>query len=78
MAGATDTIAVMLLTDALRAWLRAHPAPSQVQASALVYELAALIARDADSVARAHALIDHWSVTMKHQITNFGVGAEHP
>ncbi len=66
------------LTKALRAWLRARPEPDMIQATALCYELTALIARNAHSVPQAHALLDRWLWEMKEQIATLGVGVEHP
>jgi hypothetical protein len=73
------TVAATLdLTTALRAWLRARPEPSPVQAAALAYEIAALMAQDAPSEPQAFALVDTWAAGMKWQIHAFGIGREHP
>jgi hypothetical protein len=66
------------LTDALRVWLRARREPPEVQASAMAYEIAALIAKHADTVPQACALVDRWMGEMKAQIRTLGVGREHP
>jgi hypothetical protein len=66
------------LSDALRQWLRARDDRPDVQATALVYETAALIALHAESIEQAHALVDAWGLTMKDQIHRLGVGVEHP
>jgi hypothetical protein len=73
-----DTLAAADLTDALRAWLRARPEPPAVVAAALTFELAALLARYAESVPQAYALLDVQIETLKAQIAVFGVGREHP
>jgi len=68
------------LSIQFRAWLREqqHTQPTEVVAGALVYELAALIAREAPNEPTAHRLVDRWAAVMKSQITLFGVGVEHP
>lgn len=66
------------LSDELRAWLRARREPRMVQAAALCYELAALVARDAYTVPQAYALLDEWLRVMKEQIAKLDVGVEHP
>lgn len=66
------------LSDALRRWLRARPEPHPFQAGALAYELAALIARHAESLPVAYRLVDSWNQIMKEQIAEFGIGHEHP
>lgn len=66
------------LTTALRQWLRARPEAPEVQATALVYELAALLALHASTVPQACALVDAWRDKMKEQIQILGVGVEHP
>jgi hypothetical protein len=66
------------LSTALRAWLRTHDEPTEVLAGALVYELAALIARDAPSIVAGVDLVDRWAAVMKSQIAMFGVRREHP
>ena len=53
-----------------------HPIP--VVASALVYEMGALIARCANEIEDADSLIDGWAETMKLQVRRFGVGVQHP
>lgn len=67
-----------ILSDELRAWLRRRHEAPDIMAGALVYELAALIARDAPTVARAEALIHFWADEMKDQVRRLGVGVEHP
>jgi hypothetical protein len=66
------------LTTALRAWLRARHESPAVQAAALAYEIAALIATDAPTEPQAFALVDTWAAGMKWQIHAFGIGVEHP
>jgi hypothetical protein len=66
------------LADALRLWLRARREPPEVQAAAMAYEIAALIAKHATSVPQACALVDTWMGEMKAQIRTLGVGKEHP
>jgi hypothetical protein len=66
------------LTTALRAWLRARRELPEAQAAAMAYEIAALVAKHADSVPQAFALIDSWAASMKWQIRDLGVGVEHP
>ena len=66
------------LTTTLRAWLRVRREPPDVQAAALAYELAALIAREAATPTAAFLLVDQWARTMKWQIHGLGVGGEHP
>jgi hypothetical protein len=65
-------------TDVLRAWLRARREPPPVQAGALVYELTALLAREAESIEQADMMIEWWTQNMKEQIRALGVGVEHP
>jgi len=74
-ADATDRLSLQL-----RAWLREHARGGavEIQAGALVYELAALIAREAPTEARAYMLVDRWAAVMKTQIALFGVGVDHP
>jgi hypothetical protein len=72
------TLAAADLTTALRAWLRARREPIDVQAGAMAYELAALIAKDAQTNADAFAVVDEWARLMKWQIHDLGVGGEHP
>jgi hypothetical protein len=66
------------LSDALRVWLRWRTEHPQVQATALLYELAAIVARICPTEAAAHQVLDHWVVMMKDQIRRLGVGVEHP
>jgi hypothetical protein len=66
------------LTEALRAWLRRRPESPDAQAAAMAYETAALIAKHADSVPQAFALVDEWARSMKWQIHELGIGVEHP
>jgi hypothetical protein len=67
-----------ILSDELRVWLRRrHEAPNII-ASAVVYELAALIASGAETVEQAEQLIDVWTDEMKDQVRRLGVGVEHP
>lgn len=66
------------LSDDLRGWLRARHEPPPALASALAYELAALIARHAPDRRAASNLVDTWAQTMKEQIAELGVGGEHP
>ena len=73
-----NVLASAALSDDLRAWLRARPESDQVIASALVYEVAALLARNAPSLDAAIQLVDEWVAVMKHQIRRCGVGVEHP
>jgi hypothetical protein len=73
-----NTLSAAELSDALRAWLRARREVDEVLAAAMAYEIAALVARNAASMADAVALIDVWTAEMKEQIRVFGVGAEHP
>jgi len=68
----------MRLTSALRAWLEVRRESPQVQASAIAYELAALIARIAETEMQAEALVAAWTHVMREQIAAFGVGTEHP
>jgi UPF0716 family protein affecting phage T7 exclusion len=66
------------LTTVLRAWLRARREPPEALASAMSYEIAALVALHAGTVTDACALLDAWTETMKDQIRQLGVGVEHP
>lgn len=68
------------LSRELRQWLRARAAlyGSDVIATTLVYELSALIARQATTMPAADELINHWTMTMREQVRAFGVGVEHP
>jgi hypothetical protein len=66
------------LTVEIRLWLNARHLPPQVMAAALVYELAAMLAREAPDEAGALQLIDLWTRTMKNQVRAFGAGVEHP
>jgi anthranilate phosphoribosyltransferase len=66
------------LTTSLRAWLRGRRESPEAQAAAMAYEIAALVARHADSVPQACSLIDAWMREMKSQIRQLGVGIEHP
>ena len=66
------------LSLALRVWLRECGEIPPVQASALAYEAAALIARHADTLTDAYDLVDAWADNMKNQIGRLGVGVEHP
>jgi hypothetical protein len=75
---AVDTVLIDQLTIALRSWLHDQGAHGQIQASALAYELAAVIARHAPSVRAANVLIDTFALTMKDQIERCGIGVEHP
>jgi hypothetical protein len=72
------TLAAADLATTLRAWLRGRREPPDVQAAALAYELAALLAREAATPTAAFLLVDQWARTMKWQIHEFGVGREHP
>lgn len=72
------TLSAAELTTSLRAWLRARREPPEAQAAAMTYEIAALVARHADSVPQACALLDAWVSEMKSQIRQLGVGVEHP
>lgn len=66
------------LSDALRAWLRARREPPELVATALAYELTALLALHAPSKNKAFAAIDAWAKTARQQIARLGVGGEHP
>jgi hypothetical protein len=44
----------------------------------MAYELAALVAREADTIEDALLVIDQWVAVMKMQIADLGVGGEHP
>ncbi len=66
------------LSDELRAWLRGRREPDLIQAAALCYELAALVAKNAHTVPQAYDLLDVWLATMKEQIAKLDVGVEHP
>lgn len=66
------------LSDELRAWLRARREPPLIQAAALCYELAALVAKEARAVPQAYELLDLWLAVMKEQIAKLDVGVEHP
>ncbi len=72
------TTRVVNLTEALRAWLRARRESPEVLASAMTYELTALVALHADTVTEACTLLDTWLVDMKRQVHQFGVGVDHP
>jgi len=72
------TLSTAELTTAMRAWLRARRDPPPVQASAMAYEIAAIIALHATSVPQAFELIDYWTRAMKEQVRELGVGVEHP
>lgn len=65
------------LTREVRRWVVGRWEPPPVVASALAYELTALIAH-ADSVDDATALIDQWAATAKDQVARLGVGGWHP
>jgi hypothetical protein len=73
-----DILAAAALSDALRAWLRSRRASDQQRASALAYELAAVIALNAPSRAAAVAVVDAFAANMKAQIARCGIGVEHP
>jgi hypothetical protein len=75
---AVDTVLTDQLTIALRTWLRDRGDGGQIQASALAYELAAVIAKHAPNARAAVLLIDTFALTMKDQIERYGVGGEHP
>ena len=68
------------LSRELRQWLLARAAlwGSEVVATTLVYELSALIARQAPTMTDADQLINHWTMTMREQVRAFGIGMEHP
>jgi len=66
------------LSDDLRVWLRARAETPEQQASALVYELGALIAKHAPDEQAAYEVMYFWFATMKDQIRRLGVGVEHP
>jgi len=66
------------LTRDLRRWVVSRSEDPPVVASALGYELAALIARHAESLDAANAVVEAWARTMKDQIALFGVGGWHP
>ena len=68
------------LTLELRQWLlrQAGFYGTDVVATTLVYELAAIIGRSAETVEQADELIDAWSATMRDQVRAFGVGVEYP
>jgi len=72
------TLSAAALATALRRWLHARREDDGVQAAALAYETAALIARNADTRAQAFEVVDAWAVSMKEQIDRLGVGVEHP
>ena len=74
----TMTVAAAELTESLRVWLRRRREPPTVQAAALAYEMAALVALHAGSVQNAHAVVDAWTEVMKDQIVKLGVEVEHP
>ncbi len=73
-----DTRAAAEFTDVLRAFLRARREAPEVQAAALCYEMAAIIALHAPNMAAAIELIEWWTTNMKDQIATLGVGVEHP
>ena len=66
------------LCDALRAFLEARQEAAQIRASALAYELAAVIAKQAPSFRAANLIVDTFALTMKDQIERLGVGVDHP
>jgi len=68
------------LTNELRHWLRSRAAlyGDAVIGTTMTYELAALLAFHAETLADADAAIDHFAATMKGQVRAFGVGREHP
>jgi hypothetical protein len=72
------TLAAAELSTVLRGWLRTRLESDQVQASALAYELAAVIALHAPSPAAALEVIDAFTANMKDQLARCGVGVEHP
>lgn len=73
-----EVLAAAELATLLRGWLRSHQLSPQIQASALAYEAAALIALHATSVQEATTVVDQWATEMKEQIRILGVGQEHP
>lgn len=75
-----DVIASCELSSELRAWLRdrASTSAGAVQASALAYELAAVIARHAPSVGAAIEVVDQMADNMRGQIRRLGVWVDHP
>jgi len=73
-----STLAAAELSSVLRDWLRTRLESDQVRASALGYELAAIIALNAPSMAVALEVIDAFTANMKDQIARCGVGVEHP
>jgi uncharacterized protein YicC (UPF0701 family) len=75
---AVDAVITDQLTIALRALLRARPEQGQVLASALAYELAAVIAKHAPTQRAANTIIDTFALVMKDQIERLGVGVDHP
>jgi hypothetical protein len=72
------TVSAAELTTPLRRWLRARPERPEAQASAMAYEIAALVALHADSVPKACELIEVLMREMQAQVRTFGVGVEHP
>jgi hypothetical protein len=72
------TLATDALTIALRAWLRARGEDPQIVASALAYELAAVIGKHAPSFRASDLLVDTFAMTMKEQIRRYGTRVEHP
>ena len=70
--------AAYMLSDELRSWLLRRHEPRNIIASAVVYELAALIAVDAETFEQVEDLIDEWAEEMKDQVRRLGVGVEHP
>lgn len=72
---ATPATAELVL--ALRAVLHARGESTAVQAAAIGNVLALLFAAEAPTEAEAFAMVDEWARTMKWQIHNLGVTAEH-
>lgn len=73
-----DADAACDLSAKLRVWLRDHDASGQIQASAMSYELAALVAFHAPSIEDAIEVITQLTEQMKGQIERLGVWTEHP
>jgi len=71
------TLRAVQLTESLRAWLREHAdyEPDEL-ATALSYELAAIIATHAKTIEDAHRLLGHTFHIMRQQFRELGVGPQ--
>ena len=75
-----DALQADALTRELRRWLRPRAAlyGDAVIGTTMTYELAALLAFHAETLADADAAIDQFASTMKSQVRALGVGIWHP